>query len=82
MNEMLRAPDKPHRKYPHVYAIVRFDLYVRSSVVHSATVVKVLPSRDLAEQEAARLRHLNKGKECIYDVQTTRFIGSFPIAES
>ena len=59
---MLRAPDKPPRKYPHVYAIVRFDLFVdRNSVEHSATVVKVLPSRDLAEQEAARLRRLNKG---------------------
>jgi hypothetical protein len=80
---MLRAPDKPHQKYPHVYAIVRFDLYVgRSDVEHSATVVKVLSSRDRAELEAARLRDVNKGKECIYDVQTTRFIGKLPVAES
>lgn len=79
MNKMLRAPDKPHQKYPHVYAIVRFDLYVSRSSVDSATVVKVLPSRDQAEQEAARLRDVNKGKECIYDVQTTRFIGRLPV---
>jgi hypothetical protein len=80
---MLRASDKPHHKYPHVYAVVRFDLYVsRGSVEHSATVVKVLPSRDRAEQEAARLRKVNKGKKCMYDVQTTRFIGLLPIAES
>jgi hypothetical protein len=80
---MLRAADKPHRKYTHVYAVVRFDLDVsRSNVEHSATVVKILPSRDLAEQEVARLREINKGKKCIYDVQTTRFIGTFRIAES
>ena len=80
---MLRAPDKPHQKYPHVYAIVRFDLYHgRSDVEQSATVVKVLSSRDRAELEAARLRDVNKGKECIYDVQTTRFIGKLPVAES
>jgi hypothetical protein len=79
VNKMLRAPDKPHQKYPHVYAIVRFDLYVSRSSVDSATVVKVLPSRDQAEQEAARLRDVNKGKECIYDVQTTRFIGRLPV---
>ena len=80
MNKMLRAPDKPHQKYPHVYAIVRFDLCVsRSSLEYSATVVKVLSSRDQAEQEAARLRDVNKGKECTYDVQTTRFIGRLPV---
>jgi hypothetical protein len=82
VNKMLRAADKPHRKYPHVYAIVRFDLYVtRGSAEHSATVGKVLPSRDLAEQ-AARPRAVNKGKGCIYDVQTTRFMGTLPRAES
>jgi hypothetical protein len=79
---MLGTTDKPHSKYPHVYAIVRFDLYVRSSVENGATVVKVLPSRDLAEKEAARLGNLNKGKECVYAVQVTRFIGTLPIAES
>jgi hypothetical protein len=64
--------DKPHSKYSHVYAIVRFDSQV--SLEDSATVVKVLSSRVLAEQEASRLREVNKGKHCIYSVQVTRFI--------
>jgi hypothetical protein len=78
---MLRAPDKPHAKYPHVYAIVRFDQYSKL-LEHCATVVKVLPSRELAEQEAARLREVNKGKECTYVVQITRFIPDSSTTES
>jgi hypothetical protein len=80
---MRRAPEKPHLKYPYVYAIVRFDLYMsRFKLENCATVVKVLPSRDIAEEEAERLRQVNKGKECTYVVQTTRFVGASPIAES
>ena len=71
---MLGAPDKPHAKYPHVYAIMTFDSHF--SGVHCATVVKVFASTDLAEQEAARLRGVNKGKQCSYAVQTTRFVGT------
>ena len=71
---MLRAPNKPHRKYPHVYAIIRIDSYM--ALENCATVVKVMASRDQAEQEAARLIKLNKGKECTYIVQTTRFVGA------
>jgi hypothetical protein len=65
--------DTPHSRYPHVYAIVRFDSYI-STLEDSATVVKVLPSQVLAEQEASRLREINKGKQCTYRVQTTRFV--------
>jgi len=70
---MLSAPEKLHSKYPHVYAIVRFDL--NQSGEHSAIVVKVIPSEALAEKEAARLNKVNKGKQCLYKVQTTRFWG-------
>jgi hypothetical protein len=67
--------DKAHSKYPHVYAIVRFDSFVDpSNLEHIATVVKVLASRVLAEKEASRLREVNKEKQCIYTVQTTRFV--------
>jgi len=70
--------EQPNSKYPHVYAVVRFDLDVdRSSIEQSATVVKILPSRVLAEQEASRLSKINRGKRCVYTVQTTRFIGTF-----
>jgi hypothetical protein len=58
---MLRAPDKAHSKYLHVYAVVRFDQYTK--LENCATVVKVLPSRNLAEQEAARLRQVNEEKQ-------------------
>lgn len=67
-----RAPDSPHSKYPHVYAVLRFDLYMSGE--NSATVVKVIPSQAPAEEEAARLNNVNKGKQCIYTVQTTRFV--------
>jgi hypothetical protein len=69
------APDNPHSKYPHVYAIVRFDLSI-GTLENRATVVKVLASRDLAEEEAARLRKVNQGKQCSYSVQTTRLVGT------
>jgi len=55
-----------------VYAIVRLDSQM--SLENWATVVKVLPSRVLAEQEASRLREANRGKHCIYSVQITRFV--------
>jgi hypothetical protein len=64
--------DKPHSKYPHVDAIVRLDSEM--SLENSATVVKVLSSRNFAEQEASRLREANKEKHCIYLVQITRFV--------
>jgi hypothetical protein len=73
--------DQPHSKYLHVYAIVRFDLFI-SSGEHNATVVKVFPSQALAEREAARLREINREKECINAVQTTRLIGAPLIAET
>jgi hypothetical protein len=41
-----------------------------------ATVVKIVPTPDQAETEAARLRTVNKGKKCIYSVQTTRLVGA------
>ncbi len=79
---MLPAPEHPHREYPHVYAILRFDLYMSTKRVEDiTTVVKVLASRDQAEQGAARLRDVNRGKNCIYAIQITRFIGNPPTAE-
>lgn len=72
---MQRATEQPHSKYAHVYAIVRFDLFAGLSKLEDCvTVVKVLASQDLAEQEAARLREANKGKNCTYVVQITRFV--------
>ena len=71
---MQGVPDKPHSKYPHVYAIVRFDLDMTGE--NGATVVKVIQSKEHAEQEATRLNELNKGKLCVYRMQTARFVGS------
>ena len=80
MNKILHAPDKPHSKYTHVYAIVRFDSDM--SLENCATVVMILPTPDQAETQAARLREVNKGKKCIYSVQTARFVGASLIVES
>jgi hypothetical protein len=74
MSELPAATDKPHAKYPHVYAIVRIDSF--QPLESCATVVKVMAARDQAEREAARLRDVNGGKDCTYVVQTTRFIGA------
>jgi hypothetical protein len=56
--------DKPHSKYRHLYAIVRFDPYLSGE--NGATVVKVFPAKELAEQEASRLREVNKEKQSTY----------------
>jgi hypothetical protein len=74
MKRILGAPDKPHSKYTHVYAIVRLDSDM--SPENCATVVKILPTPDQAQTEVARLRKVNRGKKCTYSVQTTRFVGT------
>jgi len=67
--------DKPHSKFEHVYAIVRFDFPINSeSPTNSVTVVKVFSSEAAANQEASRLNHVNKYKSCTYDVYLSRFI--------
>jgi hypothetical protein len=66
--------DKPNSKHLHLYAIVRFDPYLSGE--NGATVVKVFPSRELAEQEATRLREVNKGKQSTYAVQIARLAES------
>jgi hypothetical protein len=74
MKRRLSAPETVHSKYLHVYAIVRFDQ--SSQLENCATVVKVFASRAPAEQEAERLRQVNKGKLCTYTVQITRLVGA------
>jgi len=67
--------EKPHARFPHVYAIVRFDFPVnQADPENSVMVVKVLSSRDFAEQEVSRLNEVNAGKKCRYELQTTRLI--------
>lgn len=65
--------DKPHSLYRHLYAVVRIDLPVSSGDPHdSVAVVKVYPSRETAEGEAARLNEVNADKHCTYSVHATR----------
>jgi hypothetical protein len=66
--------DKPHSKYLHRDAIVRFDPHLRGE--NGTTVVKFFPSNELAEQEASRLSEVNRGKQCTYAVQIARFVES------
>ena len=67
--------DKPHSRYPHVYAIVRFDLPVsQDNPENNIYVVKVLSSKVLAEEEVSRLMEINQGKGCVYVVQITKFV--------
>jgi hypothetical protein len=59
--------DKAHSRHLHLYAIVRFDPDLSGE--NGATVVKVFASKELAEQEASRLREVNKGKQSTYAVR-------------
>ena len=64
--------DAPHYKWPHVYAILRFDLPLDSP--DRVTVVRVLTSKEAADQEVGRLMKVNGDKGCEYVAYTTRFI--------
>jgi hypothetical protein len=66
--------DKPRSKYRHLYAIVRFDPHLSGE--NGATVVKVFPLKELAEQESSGLIEVNRGKQCTYAVQIARFVES------
>jgi hypothetical protein len=71
----LASIDKPHSKFPHVYAVARIDTLLRQSNPENCiSVVKVFAARALAEKEVSRLRELNKGKGCLYFVYTTRMV--------
>ncbi len=67
--------DKPHSKYLHMFAVVRYDLPISPNhPQNSISVVKTFSTRALAEEEADRLRAANEAKGCTYEVQTTRFV--------
>ena len=67
-------PEK-HAKYPHVFAIVRFDLPItEENLEHHVSVVKVLHTQASAESEANRLNELNAAKGSKYAVYLTRLV--------
>ena len=67
--------EQPRSKWPHVYALVRFDFPMDPEIPeNTVTVVKVFRSKAYAEQEAERLNNLNASKSCKYVVCTTRMV--------
>ena len=67
--------DKPHSKFVHVYAIVRFDFPMdAANPENTVAVVKVFESKALAEAEASRLNRINENKRCTYRVCTSRLM--------
>jgi len=57
----------------HLYAIVRFDLPLSSKRPQdSVSVVSVFSTDEAAEAEANRLRKVNEGKQCQYEVFVTQ----------
>jgi hypothetical protein len=56
------------------YAVVRIDLFAADATEKSAqvTVKRIMWDRLDAETEAARLNHVNAGKDCLYFAQYTR----------
>ncbi len=72
---IVRAPDRPHPKYQHVYPIVRIDLPLdERNAIDNVTVVKVLTSQEGAEIEASRLNRINADKSCTYFYCTSSLI--------
>jgi hypothetical protein len=64
-----------HSRVKHVYAIIRFDFPVDQDYPeNSVAIVKVLPSKSLAEKELSRLSKLNAAKGCRYEMRTTGLI--------
>ena len=61
-------------KYEHVFAIVRVDSFHHhdATAEDTITVKKIVLSRQLAEEEVARLNALNRDKGCRYFWQITR----------
>lgn len=67
--------DSPHSKFRHLYLVVRFDFPLDGlNPENSISVVKAFLSRTAAEQEAIRLRDVNKDKGCRYEVFPTRLV--------
>ena len=60
------------------FAVVRLDLWHAVDTVQSRqdgfTVVKVLLSKEAADDEAARLNQVNADKDCIYWLHYTRLM--------
>ena len=67
--------NRPHARFPHVYAIVRIDLPLdQDNPENSLSVVKALLSETLATDEASRLSKINADKNCNYVVFTSRLV--------
>jgi hypothetical protein len=68
--------DRHHSKFLHLYAIVRFDLPLKSERLQdTVSVVSVFSSQESADAEAGRLRKVNGTKACEYEVFVTRLKG-------
>ena len=65
---------KPHPRFDHVYAIVRYetDAGEIASVESRVTVKKIVLDPHVAEDEVRRLNALNAGKGAYYFAQVTR----------
>jgi hypothetical protein len=67
--------DKPHSKYQHLFAVLRYDLPIDGTNWQRAvSVVKAFTNRDDADAEVQRLCLVNDASKSIYEVQTTRLV--------
>ena len=69
------ASEQPHSRYPHVYAIVRWDAGL-GSPEQSIRTAKVLRSKEEADTEVRRLNSMNADESCHYFAQVTRLVDS------
>lgn len=73
MTDPQRDLDEAHSRYPHVYAVVRWDDGLGEPEDH-VSITKVFWSKTRADAEAHRLRELNSSKGCRYFVVLTRLV--------
>ncbi len=67
--------DTPHSKYLHMFAAIRCEIPGDlERPQNSTSVVKIFSTKEMAQEEAERLRILNMEKSCLYEVQSTRFV--------
>lgn len=64
---------KPNKKYPHLFAILRYDNQDPACPIDQRiTVKKIVTTAEYAESEVIRLNQLNADKGAFYFYQITR----------
>ena len=71
----MTSVNRPNKKYPHGFAVVRVDLPFDSECPeNSISVLKIFATQQGADAERQRLSRINAPKKCSYFVVMTRLV--------